>query len=271
MRQLIGEIKKTVVFLGKENEKGEPEFSATGFLLGVEGIVHLTTAKHVVTDRQTGQFIDNGMLVFFNLKDGGFGARPIGHMKQRFGVDWIFHERDDIDIAIIPFGLDPEKDDVKSIPDKLFLTADSLFELYDIFFLSYQPGIEPRQRLSPVMRIGTISLINDDQTFYVDAAAFPGNSGSPVFVKPSAIRFDEGGIKIGSDPLGGKFVGVVGEYLPYREVAVSVQTRRPRVIFEENTGLSKVWSVTLINQILESDRMKRQVQEALKKQKAGSS
>lgn len=265
MRKLIEEVKKTVIFLGKENEKGQPEFSATGFLLKVENIVHLTTARHVVIDPQTGQFIDSGMLAFFNLKDGGFGARSIGDLKQRFRVDWTFHEREDIDIAIMPFGLNPETDDVKTIPDELFLTPDRLSELYDIFFLSYQPGIDPGKRLSPVMRNGTISLINDDQTFYVDAAAFPGNSGSPVFVKPSAVRFDEGGIRIGSDPLSGKFVGLVGQYLPYREAAISAQTGRVRVVFEENTGLSKVWSVNFINEILESESMKRQVQEARKR------
>jgi hypothetical protein len=265
----LAEIKKTVVFLGKKSEKGESGLSATGFLLSIHGIPHLTTAKHVVVRPETGESLDSDMLAYFNLKQGGIGSRPIEEIKRDFGVRWIFHEDANVDIAMIPFGLNRDEDDVKTFPDNMFVALETLSELYDIFFLSYQPGIEPQDRISPVLRTGTISLVNADYTFYIDAAAFPGNSGSPVFVKPSAVRFDEGGIRIGTDQLGGKFVGLVGEYLPYREVAISAQTGRPRVVFEENTGLSRVWSTTRIMEILKSESMEQQVQE-LRARKAGS-
>jgi hypothetical protein len=152
-----------------------------------------------------------------------------------------------------------QKDDVLVVPDNLFQTTDRLFELYDIFFLSYQPGIETKKVMSPVIRNGTISLVNADKTFFVDAFAFPGNSGSPVFLKPSPIRFDEGGISIGGDNLGGKFVGIIGSYLPYEEIAISIQTGRPRVVFEENTGLAMVWSVEFIKEIVDSDIFTKQL------------
>lgn len=265
MRGLIDEIKKTIVFLGKATAEGKIQFYATGFLVSIQSIFHLVTAKHVLIDPQTGKFTDSGMLAFFNSRDGKIGSRSIDELKGHLAVDWIFHENRDVDIATIPFGLDPQKDDVKTIPENLFLSTDRLFELYDVFFLSYQPGIQPQKRISPVIRSGTISLINDDQTFYIDASAFPGNSGSPVFLKPSPIRFDEGGISIGGDQLGGKFVGIIGEYLPYQEVAISTQTGRPRVVFEENTGLSKVWSVTFIKEIIESSTFKQQLDKVVKK------
>lgn len=265
MRKLIDEIRKTVVFLGKTTHKGETQFYATGFLLNIQNIFHLATAKHVVVDPKTGEFTDSGMLIFFNLKDETIGARSIDDMKKNFGVHWIFHENQDVDIALIPIRLDTQKDDVKTIPDNLFLTLDRLFELYDVFFLSYQPGIQPQKRIAAVIRNGTISLINADRTFYIDASAFPGNSGSPVFLKPSPIRYDEGGVSIGGDPLGGKFIGIVGEYLPYQEVAISSQTGRPRVVFEENTGLSRVWSVAFIREIIESNAFKEQLGKLVKK------
>jgi len=223
------------------------------------------TAKHVVVDPQTGKFTDSGMLAFFNLRDGKIGSRSIDKLKGDLAVNWIFHKNGDVDIATIPFGLNPKRDDVKTIPENLFLSTDRLFELYDVFFLSYQPGIQPQKRISPVIRSGTISLINDDQTFYIDASAFPRNSGSPVFLKPSPIRFDERGISIGGDQLGGKFVVIIGEYLPYQEVAISTQTGRRRVVFEENTGLSKVWSVTFIKEIIESSTFKQQLDKVMKK------
>lgn len=268
MKTLIDEIKKTIVFLGTTTEKGEIQFHATGFLVSIQNIFHLATAKHVVVDSRTGEFIDSGTLAFFNLKDGKIGSRSLDEIKKNLAVTWKFHKNKDVDIAIIPFGLNTQKDDVKAIPDNLFLSTDRLFELYDIFFLSYQPGIQPQKRISPVIRNGTISLINDDKTFYIDAFAFPGNSGSPVFLKPSPIRFDEKGISIGGDPLGGKFIGIIGEYIPYREVAISTQTGRPRVVFEENTGLSKVWSIPFINYIAESDIFRQQLNNVIKNESA---
>lgn len=265
MIDLTSQIKKTIVFIGKTTEEGKIQLHATGFLVQVQNIFHLVTAKHVVVDSRTNNIIDSGMIVFFNLKDGIIGSRSIDEIKKNFAVNWIFHENKDVDIAIIPFGLDPQKDDVKTIPENMFLATDRLFELYDVFFLSYQPGIEPQKRISPVIRNGTISLINDDKTFYIDAFAFPGNSGSPVFLKFSPIRFDEKGISIGGDQLGGKFIGIIGLYLPYQEVAISTQTGRPRVVFEENTGLSKVWSVTFIKEIVESTVFKQQLNKLGKK------
>jgi len=265
MNLLLNEIKKTVVFLGKTTEEENNQLYATGFLVSIRNIFHLTTAKHVVVDPKTDKLIDDKMMAFFNLKNGSIGSRSIDQIKKNLGVSWMFHENKDVDIAMIPFGLDPQNDDVKIIPENMFLAADRLFEVYEVFFLCYQPGIQPLKKITPVIRSGTISLINDDKTFYIDASAFPGNSGSPVFLKPSPIRFDKGNISIGVDSIGGKFIGIIGEYLPYQEVAISTQTRRPRVIFEENTGLSKVWSVTFIREIVESETFRKQLDKLAKK------
>lgn len=259
MFDLVNDIKKTVVFLGDINKEGNPRFYATGVLVQVQNIYHLITAKHIVIDRETGDFKDDKMLVFFNSKDGGIMSRPIENIKRDFDASWIFHTNPEVDVAIIPFAIDTHKDDVLVIPDNLFLLSNNIFELYDIFFLSYQPGIEPKRKISPIFRSGIISITNDDKSFYIDASAFPGNSGSPVFIKPSPITFNEKEISIGSDQLGGKFIGIIGEYVPYREVAISAQTGRARVIFEENTGLSKVWSVDFIKEIIDSDKFKEQL------------
>lgn len=260
MRELIEQIKKTVVFLGRLDEQGRANFIATGFLISVADVLHLVTAKHVVISTKTGKPADEGLCVFFNLKTGGIGHRRLDVIKQQFNLQWLVHQRANVDIAMIPFALNPEQDDVLVIPDQLFLSIDRVYELYDVFFLSYQPGLKYGNRIVPVVRSGTVSLINEDKSFYIDGAAFPGNSGSPVFLKPSPIRFDEQRITLGTDPLGGKFVGIIGAYLPYQEAAVSVQTGRVRVIFEENTGLSQVWSADLIKEIMNSPIAKKQLE-----------
>lgn len=268
MRDLIEQIKKTVVFLGYLGDQQRPNFKATGFLIRIANVFHLVTAKHVVVDPKTGKLTDEGLCVFFNTKTGGIGHRRLDDIKRQWDVQWLFHQRNDVDVTIIPSGLNPEQDDVLTIPEELFLSLDNVYELYDIFFLSYQPGLQASNRIVPVIRSGSISVINEDKSLYIDGAAFPGNSGSPVFLKPSPIRFDGRNITIGSDPLGGKFIGVIGAYLPYQEVAVSVQTGRTRVVFEENTGLSQVWSTDLVREIMESSAAKKQLQKLMSHQKA---
>ena len=44
---------------------------------------------------------------------------------------------------------------------------------------------------------------------------------------------------------------MVSSYLPYREVAVSQQTGRPRMIFEENSGLGVVVPFNVIEETIE--------------------
>jgi hypothetical protein len=272
MKQFIGDSKKTIAFLGKITREGKAEPHATGFFIRIGGIIHLVTAKHVVIDKETQQ-IDDELVAFFNLREGGVTSLLLKDIRETDKINWIFHAASEVDIAIIPFPVGREKYDVKVIPDDTFLPIESLCELYDVFFLSFQPGTKFETRVAPIIRSGTISRLDEDKTFYVDGAAFPGNSGSPVFLKPSPIRFSETGISIGKDNLGGKFVGIIGEFVPYTEVAVSVQTGLPRVYFQENTGLSRVWSVNYIRQIVESEQFKSQInglETMLGKQKANA-
>jgi hypothetical protein len=259
LKYLLEQIKKTIVFLGNINDKGEILPSATGFLVSINNYIHLVTAKHVIVNPQNEAFIDNTLYAFINTKVGKIGAYSVNILKNQ-GLRWIFHQNKIVDIAMIPFSVNYPDDDIRFIPNDLFLASDQLYEVYDVFFLSYQPGIKVDTRISPVIRSGTISLINEDNTFLIDAAAFPGNSGSPVFLKPSIFRYnDEGRPSLGGDTLGGKFIGLIGSYLPYHEAAISTQTGRIRVVFEENTGLSYVWSASFIKEIIESKEFKDQL------------
>jgi hypothetical protein len=66
--------------------------------------------------------------------------------------------------------------------------------------------------------------MNDDKTFFVDAAAFPGNSGSPVFLNPTSMTYD----KTGLSPFPGGFIGVIG--------SISL-IRRPQLVFKQNVSV----------------------------------
>src|SRR5215469_17169831 len=174
------------------------------------GILHLVTAKHVVVNPENESYRDAGMLVFYN---GSIRWRSIDDLK-RSNVNWVFHRKREVDIGMLPFIYDPTNDDIEAVPDSFFF-HDKLYEVYDVFFLSYQPGIRIDHRVSPIIRGGTISLINEDNTFLIDGSSFPGNSGSPVFLKPSAVTYMDEGISLGGEKAAekaGKFIGVIEGY-----------------------------------------------------------
>ncbi len=87
MIDLIRDIKKTIVFLGEVDEKGQPYFHATGFLVQIKGVFHLVTAKHVIVETKNGKFtgklIDDSIGVFFNTKDGRMDFRSLNAMKKQ--------------------------------------------------------------------------------------------------------------------------------------------------------------------------------------------
>lgn len=160
----------------------------------------------------------------------------------------------------MPFGVF-EGENFLAIRDDLFLETNNLLETTDVFYLSFQPGIKEQLKITPIIRTGTISLINEDKTFYIDGHAFPGNSGSPVFFKSSNIT-QSSRTTMDLVPESGSLLGVISSYIPYQDVAISQQTGEPRVIFEENTGLSIVFSISYVKEILDSAPYKEQLKRA---------
>jgi len=183
--EAIERVKSTVVFLGPEDAKGNPLPKATGCILTVRGVFHVLTAKHVVVEMKDGKFtdkrIDQDLLAYFNRADGTLGKRRLADIKSKLDVAWVFHEREDVDLAILPFAMNLEADDLRAIPEDLFIHAGALRELDEVFFLSYQPQIKLTDKVRPIYRGGTVSLLLPDKTLYIDGSAFPGNSGSGKF------------------------------------------------------------------------------------------
>ena len=48
-----------------------------------------------------------------------------------------------------------------------------------------------------------------------------------------------------------RLIGVISRYLPYEDVAISAQTRKPRIIFQENSGLATVVPVDVIQETVD--------------------
>jgi hypothetical protein len=255
--EAIRSLSKCIVFIGVV-EGDKVRFYGTGLLTEVDGMHHVLTARHVPDASDSAPLGEGDLYFFFNNKDGSLGRVRIADYAPKLGISWVRHPDPTVDLAMIPIEL-PAGADVLVFPRSLFSAAEDIRLLDEVFFLSFQPGAVEENRVTPVARVGAISRLNVDGTYLIDGSAFPGNSGSPVFLRPVPARYGSHGLQLG-DPLALRFVGVIGSYIPYNDVAVSLQTKEVRVVFQENTGLSLVFPVGLVRLLIESKETLAQVQ-----------
>ena len=248
--------RETVVFLGElvppespspADAPVTPSFFGTGFLIQVDDIFYVVTAKHVVEGFVKSGHDPERFVVGVNLRTGQGFLQPLVAIQRQFGVQWVLSP--DTDIAVHPFAVSKDFN-VRVVSKDSFLPKDAVGELQDVFFVSYHPGLAGEGKITPILRRGMVSLITDTK-IYLDAFVFPGNSGSPVYTKPSPVTFSQGAAVVG-DPIGCRLLGLIGAYIPYQEVAISLQTKRPRVIFEENTGLAEVVPASVLEAFTKS-------------------
>ena len=101
-----------------------------------------------------------------------------------------------------------------------------------------------------VARQGIIARIQDwyddaDNFFLIDALIFPGNSGGPVLAKPTMFSY-------GTNFSAPKLIGMVSGYLPFRDIAVSIQTGREVLVTMENSGLATIVPLDIIEETMKT-------------------
>jgi S1-C subfamily serine protease len=139
----------------------------------------------------------------------------------------------------------------KNIADRAKVTDLGLSEGDGIYVLGFPLGlVEAGQHNFVIVKSGVIARIRDTlaekrSTFLIDSFVFPGNSGGPVVTKPEAFSI------VGTKSQDSAYlIGMVTDYQPYREIAVSAQTQRPRIMFEENSGLADVITIDEIEDMI---------------------
>lgn len=262
-----------VVAIGAMNNETDPiNWIGTGFLFGYlieetedkknKYSVYLVTNKHV---------INNLDLVFvkFNSQENQSGKDYPLPLKDNDGNDtWFGHPDPEIDVAVIRVNVNMLRSEGMHCnffeSDKSVSTINDLEEQGSsegdfIYALGFPMGLVGTDRQHVFVRSGIISRIQDlfekrQKDYIVDAFVFPGNSGGPVLSKPEVVE-----IKGTKSSNRSSLIGLVKSYIPYRDVAISNQTNRPRAIFEENTGLTKVEPVDHIIETIEIAESKSEV------------
>jgi len=254
---------------GSPGVKWVPE--ASGFLYGDflskqgdqnQYAVYLVTNRHVLLDHTAAS--SSPLSVKFNSQSQ-VPAREfkLSLQDERGRPAWQLHPDLDVDVAVTRLNAQFLRNEGAKFS---FFRSDSdilsrekakeigLSEGDQIFVLGFPMGLVDGIQDYVVVRQGAIARVRDRldsptvKTFLIDSFIFPGSSGSPVVLKPEMLSIE--GTK---PPIQRAYlIGVVQGFIPYVDTAVSLQTRRPRVTFEENSGLAKAVAADYIQETIEA-------------------
>jgi hypothetical protein len=240
-----------VVSIGIVNQS-QTQWIGTGFIVGrpLENSASedkkyhtfLVTNKHVIKNKAQ-------ILIRFNcLSNNSCLDFPINLILNDQPI-WTGHPSDDVDVAafvINPTILNRSEAEFSFFSldqhtmTKEVMETEGVSEGDGVFILGFPMGIMSSDRKYVVARSGIIARIRDmleghQEDYLIDSNIFPGNSGGPVVLRPEITAIE--GTKSNKKAA---LIGIVKSYVPYQDIAISQQTGRPRIIFEENSGLAQV-------------------------------
>ncbi len=167
------------------------------------------TNTFIVTNRHLVDGVRSGGLVFTQKRNG----QPV--LGERFQLNiedfpaaWFMHPNPEVDLAIIPMRpLEAAANEqgielyYHPIDSRLALndtTSHALDAFEDVLFVGYPSGVWDQVNLMPILRRGTTATplaldFEGRKEFLIDAAVYPGSSGSPVFIyQPETARAAQG-------------------------------------------------------------------------------
>lgn len=223
----------------------------TGFLIETENKhLALVTAKHVVSELIEGEQglpelrTRKGLRYRLNQNEGSAYLIEDQELQEGGLGGWFVAEGNDVALRFLKW---KEKTRFARIRDVDFIPRKDLRVGASLLILGFPLGLRSSEHPSPIARKGMVAR-SDQNTLIADALIFPGNSGGPVIYTPP--------IKIGGGMTSPfineeRLAGLAISYEPYREFAESTQTRKSRVVFEENSGLANIEPADIILRLLQ--------------------
>lgn len=239
--------------IAQTNCKAKP--IGTGFLVSTpNNHIALVTAKHVVySDQGKGPLIQK---LSYRLNDskGESVLIPDEYATNYLKSGWFPSKKYDLACRLI---VRTGTADLVQIPYSVFLSAENVQAGAPLFIIGFPLGMRSEEYATPIVRRAMVAR-SDSENIIVDGFVFPGNSGGPVIYEPS-IQLG----KVFKTPIlqGDWIIGMVVSEISYVEAAISAQTGRARVTFEDNTGLCNVIPANLILDHLNSPEFQKQDKE----------
>ena len=213
----------------------------------------LITNKHVVKGHKS-------IVVKMRKRDDSSLNELDAPLDNANGPIYKLHKEGSIDIAVIPLNANYIMENKYDFPAfDIDENAMSSFELRDngvdegslIHMLGYPMGLVNVQSMLPICRLGCIARISEEQVkeqrnIMVDIQNFPGNSGSPVLLRPDIVS-----IKGTRNLTRCVLLGIIHSYLPYRETLIYSQTKETVEIRSENSGIAYAHPVEYIREIID--------------------
>ena len=196
-RMLVAsDIRKCVAFLG-HGSVSDPDFKGTGFILKCRGYSWLVTAQHVADDLGDQPFI-------YRLN--------AGEPRAVDNATWVSHSDPNVDISVAALSVKGKF--VGHLPEDAMLTEGQrpFYDVdlgnfaYIIGLFKVMPG---NKRNFPVVHTGFIATLPEDELipvrqpdnsiqqvkgYLVQSATLDGLSGSPVFVRRTALLPPQDGV-----------------------------------------------------------------------------
>ena len=190
--------------------------AGTGFIINIcENKDNNTYVPILVTNKHV---VDNSTQAFFDFcqadKDGNPVDAEIFSVKL-IDVKWTPHPDPTVDLCFLPLGIllaGIKKQDIKPfyIPLSSNLipsaeTVQNLLALEDVVMVGYPIGLSDPYNHKPIIRRGITATHpkNDyrgQKEILLDIAAFPGSSGSPVFILNQGAYATADGVTLSSSP-----------------------------------------------------------------------
>ena len=250
---------KAVVAIGvQENE--EISWCGTGFLVyrvineSRDLVPILVTNKHVLEGRKE-------IVVRLKHKDSDAVADEKVPLYKGDEIMYKVHPDPNIDIAAmllngsyimekqIEFsGFNIDKDHTMTTRE---LKESGVEEGSLVYMLGFTMGLVNMDSTDPICRLGCIARMSSAQlletkNILVDIQNFPGNSGSPIILRPEHMSI-EGTPCLDKSLL----VGIVHSYIPYVEKLMNIQTGKIVEVRSENSGLAYVHHVEYIREVID--------------------
>lgn len=265
------EIKKVVAFVFILDKDGKPVPQGTGFFIGVKHLqvpdsffVYLVTAKHVLQTSDKQSWLPT-VFIRLNKKEEGADMLRLDLIPEGTRKNVFVHEDPSVDLAVVPAMLDVQKYDFKFIPEDFITTkADyqklGISEGSEVFFSGLFVPHVGEQRNYPIVRFGRVALVTDEkinlggvrtELYLMEANAYGGNSGSPVFFYLGADR-QPGSIILGPPII--KLAGVIsGHFNDIVPVQIAHTENVP--VVSPNLGIAGVVPAYKLHEILFSQAM----------------